>query len=357
VRLGVAKWLAVLQDLKRLCGDLRLSADNLLDRGARSAVDVRLGVAKRLAVLQDLKRLCGDLRLSADNLLDRGARSGVNVRLGVAKRLAVLQDLKRLCVNLRLSTACFLSALSVTWLLSASSAAEQAKPVERLRVEVVRSYPHDRAAFTQGLLLDNGVLYESTGLVGRSSLRQVELATGRVIKRIEVPPPVFAEGLALVGDRLYQLSWQNNKAFTYNRRTFARESEFTYQGEGWGLCYNGKELVMSNGSAELIFRKPSDFSIVRTARVTMNGMPLPQLNELECVDGAVYANLWTQDVIVRIDPATGYVIARIEAPNLLSPMERQPDAVLNGIAYDPSDKTFLITGKLWPKLFRVRFVR
>jgi glutaminyl-peptide cyclotransferase len=295
--------------------------------------------------------------MDADNVLDCDARSPVDVRLGVAKRPAVLHDQKRICVNLRLSAACFLSALSVTRLLSASAVAEQAKPVERLRVEVVRSYPHDRAAFTQGLLLDNGVLYESTGLVGRSSLRQVELTTGRVIKRIEVPPPVFAEGLALVGERLYQLSWQNNKAFTYNRRTFARESEFTYQGEGWGLCYNGKELVMSNGSAELTFRKPSDFSIVRTVRVTMNGVALPQLNELEWVDGAVFANLWTQDVIVRIDPATGYVTARIEAPNLLSPMERQPDAVLNGIAYDPSDKTFLITGKLWPKLFRVRFVR
>ncbi len=277
--------------------------------------------------------------------------------LGVRNRLALLQDPNRICVNLRLSAACFLSALSVTWLLSASSAAEQAKPVERLRVEVVRSYPHDRAAFTQGLLFDNGVLYESTGLLGRSSLRQVELTTGRVIKQIDVPPPVFAEGLALVGERLYQLSWRNNKAFIYNRRTFARESEFTYQGEGWGLCYNGKELVMSNGSAELTFRKPGDFSVVRTVRVTMNGALLPRLNELECVDGAVYANVWTQDLIVRIDPTTGHVSASIDAPNLLSPMERQPDAVLNGIAYDPSDKTFLITGKLWPKLFRVRFVR
>jgi glutaminyl-peptide cyclotransferase len=294
--------------------------------------------------------------MGADTVLGRDKQTSGGVRLGVLIGLSVLSDPNRICVNLRLSAACFLSALSVAWLLSASSAAEQSKPVERLRVEVVRTYPHDRNAFTQGLLLDNGVLYESTGLVGRSSLRQVELATGRVIKKIDVPPPIFAEGLALVGERLFQLTWQNYQAFVYSRRTFAREAEFKYQGEGWGLCYTGKELVMSNGSAELTFRKPSDFSVIRTLRVTMNAAPLPQLNELECVDGVIYANVWTQDLIVRIDPATGHVTARIDAANLLSPMERQADAVLNGIAYDPADKTFLITGKLWPKLFRVKFV-
>jgi glutamine cyclotransferase len=236
-----------------------------------------------------------------------------------------------------------------------------ARPVERLRVEVIRSYPHDRNAFTQGLVLDGGILYESTGLVGRSSLRQVELATGRVMKKVDVLPPVFAEGLALVGERLFQLSWQNNRAFAYNRRTFARESEYTYQGEGWGLCYNGKDLVMSNGSDELTFRRPSDFGVTRTVRVTMNGAPVQQLNELECVAGSIYANVWMQDVIVRIDPANGHVTARIDGANLLSPLERQvvesAGGVLNGIAYDASDKTFLITGKLWPKLFRVKFVK
>jgi glutamine cyclotransferase len=255
----------------------------------------------------------------------------------------------------------------VAWLLFSASAATQvstqsaARAVERLRVEVVRSYPHDRNAFTQGLVLDAGILYESTGLVGRSSLRQVELATGRVIKKVDVAPPVFAEGLALVGDRLFQLSWQNNRAFAYSRKTLAREAEFTYHGEGWGLCYNGKELVMSNGSDELAFRRPSDFGVARTVRVTMNGTPVKQLNELECVAGSIYANVWMQDYIVRIDPASGHVTARIDAPNLLSPLERQvveaAGGVFNGIAYDPADKTFLVTGKLWPKVFRVKFVK
>ncbi len=236
-------------------------------------------------------------------------------------------------------------------------APQSAATVERLRVEVVRGYPHDRTAFTQGLVLDAGILYESTGLVGRSSLRQVELATGRVIKKVDVPPPVFAEGLALAGERLFQLSWQNNRAFSYNRKTFTRDAEYTYQGEGWGLCYNGKDLVMSNGSDELAFRRLSDFGVTRTIRVTMNGTPVKQLNELECVDGSIYANVWMQDVIVRIDAASGRVTARIEAPNLLSPLEREGVDVLNGIAYDAADKTFLITGKLWPKMFRVKFVK
>ncbi len=228
---------------------------------------------------------------------------------------------------------------------------------EQLRVEVVRAYPHDRAAFTQGLVLYEGSLYESTGQVGQSSLRQVELTTGRVIRKIDVPPPYFAEGLALVGDRLIQLTWQHGKAFTYDRRTFAKQSEFDYKGEGWGLCYDGTSIVMSDGSAILTIRKPSDFATVKTMRVTLNGQPQSQLNELECVDGSVYANVWQTETIVRIDPTSGRVTQQINAANLLSPLERQGVDVLNGITYDPSDKTFLITGKNWPKLFRVRFVK
>ena len=228
---------------------------------------------------------------------------------------------------------------------------------ERLRVQVVQSYPHDRGAFTQGLLLDDGKLFESTGLVGRSTLREVELATGRVIRKVDVPPPVFAEGLALSGDKLVQLTWQNGRALLYDKRTFARAGEFTYRGEGWGLCTAGEELIMSDGSATLTVRRQRDFNTVRTIDVAMDGQPVTQLNELECVGGDVYANVWMRDLIVRVDVKTGRVKQRIDVPNLLSPIERQnPDMVLNGIAYDPSDRTFLITGKLWPKLFRVNFV-
>ncbi len=229
--------------------------------------------------------------------------------------------------------------------------------VEKLRVQVVASYPHDRAAFTQGLVLHDGVLYESTGLVGQSSLRQVEVTSGRVIRKVDVAAPVFAEGLALVGDRLIQLSWQNGRALVYDRRTFTKQAEFTYRGEGWGLCYDGREIIMSDGSATLTVRRPTDFGVVRSIRVVSGGQPLDQLNELECVDGFVYANVWMRDLIVKIDPATGRVVSEIAAPNLLSPLERRGVDVLNGIAYDATDKTFLITGKLWPKVFRVKFIK
>jgi glutamine cyclotransferase len=261
-------------------------------------------------------------------------------------------------VSARLGLA--IAAMAAT----AIAAAQPAKPktmaaaaVERMKVELVRAYPHDRTAFTQGLVYDGGRLYESTGLVGRSSLREVELETGRVIRQLDVAPPIFAEGLALVGDRLIQLTWQNGRALLYDRATFAKQGELTYRGEGWGLCRDGELLVMSDGSATLTIRRPKDFGIVRAIAVTLNGQPLDRLNELECVDGVVYANVWMRDLIVRVDPASGRVTHRIDVVDLLSPLERgNPDQVLNGIAYDASDKTFLITGKLWPKLFRVRFV-
>lgn len=255
-------------------------------------------------------------------------------------------------------------ALLAALLASAGAAFEAAdrQPVPRvtspaeLKVQVIRTYPHDPRAFTQGLLLSQGVLLESTGLVGQSSLRRVEVATGRVRQQVPVPPPYFAEGLALVGQRLYQLTWQHGQVLLYDARTFARVGELSYDGEGWGLCHDGRALVMSNGSDELVVRDPATFAVRRRLRVTVSGRPLDRLNELECVGGEVYANVWTTDTIVRIDLKTGQVTARIDASGLLSPLERTGVDVLNGIAHDPADGTFLITGKLWPKLFRVRFV-
>ena len=256
---------------------------------------------------------------------------------------------------------CLLMSLTIATsgaAFATQTAATASPRAAQMKVQVLQSYPHDRMAFTQGLLLDGGKLFESTGLVGRSSLREVELTTGRVIRKIDVAAPVFAEGLALSGDTLVQLTWQDGKAFVYNKQTFTRLNEFAYRGEGWGLCTAGPELVMSDGSATLTFRRASDFGVIRTVGVTMDGQALTQLNELECVGGDVYANVWLRDLIVRIDAKTGRVKERIDAPNLLSPIERSnSDMVLNGIAYDRADQTFLITGKLWPKLFRVKFVK
>lgn len=234
---------------------------------------------------------------------------------------------------------------------------EQRVASERLRVQVVQTYPHDPNAFTQGLVLEGGRLFESTGLEGRSSLREVDLQTGRVLRKLDVASPVFAEGLALVGNRLIQITWKTETAYTYDRDTFKKGPSFPYTGEGWGLCNDGRELVMSDGSARLTFRGPETFRSMREVVVRDAGQPVDQLNELECVGPHVYANVWMTDRIVRIDPKTGTVTATIDAGNLLAPAERTGTDVLNGIAYDASNDTFLITGKLWPKMFRVRFVR
>jgi glutaminyl-peptide cyclotransferase len=229
--------------------------------------------------------------------------------------------------------------------------------MERLKVQVVSTRPHDPGSFTQGLVLHEGSLYESAGQYGGSSLREVDPQTGAVKRRVEMPQQYFAEGLALVGDRLIQLTWQEKVAFVYDRATFEKKGEFLYDGEGWGLCHDGKRLVMSDGSDRLTFRDPATFAPAGSVNVTFSGRPAYKLNELECVDGAVYANVWGADAILRIDPETGRTTAVIEASGLLTPEEQGRADVLNGIAYDPVKKTFLLTGKYWPKMFEVKFVK
>jgi glutaminyl-peptide cyclotransferase len=230
------------------------------------------------------------------------------------------------------------------------------RAAERLRVKVLSVRPHDPAAYTQGLVWDRGTLYESAGLYGRSSLRQVDPRTGEVLRHADVPPRFFAEGLALVGNRLVQLTWKEGVAFVYDALSFGRVGEFHYDGEGWGLCDDGRRLVMSDGSDRLSFRDRGTFALLGGVDVRLDGRPAQQLNELECVGGAVYANVWRSDEILRIDPASGQVSALIDAGGLLDAAERAHADVLNGIAYDAAKKTFLITGKLWPKLFEVVFV-
>lgn len=260
--------------------------------------------------------------------------------------------------NPKLTARFELHVLLLVALLAGLLASCRAAAPERLTVEVIAEYPHDDKAFTQGLLLHQGRLYESTGGVGTSSLRQVVLETGEVIRQRDIPAPYFAEGLTLVGDELLQLTYTTGEMFRWDLATFETTGSARYEGEGWGLCYDGTTVWMSDGSTDLFKRDPVTFEQLATVRVTDNGAPVVRLNELECVDGAIYANVWLTDDIVRIDPATGHVTARIDASALRESLgvTLVNGAVLNGIAYQPDGDLFLVTGKLWPTLFAVRFV-
>jgi glutamine cyclotransferase len=228
---------------------------------------------------------------------------------------------------------------------------------ERLTVAVLDVLPHDPRAFTQGLELAGDTLYEGTGLVGRSSLRAGPVGKPPEVS-VSLPEPLFGEGIAVVGATVWQLTWKSGLAIARDRRTLEKQREMRYQGEGWGLCYQRSRdrLVMSDGSARLTFRDPGDFHVTGSVTVTDRGRPRDQLNELECVGDSVYANVWHSDEILRIDAAGGQVSARIDASGLLTPAQRRRADVLNGIAAYPGTDQFLITGKLWPSLFRVRFV-
>ena len=220
---------------------------------------------------------------------------------------------------------------------------------------VVRSFPHDPAAFTQGLVFSDGELFESTGLHGYSSVRRVELATGRVLQQRAVDVRYFAEGLALVGGSLIQLTWQQNLAFVYDRKTLGLRRTFRYAGEGWGLAYDPKGgLVLSDGSDRLTFLDPETFTVIRTVRVNDAGHSVSQLNELEWIEGEIWANVWQADRIARIAPSTGGVTSWVDLTTLWPRARRTPTAdVLNGIAYDPAAKRIFVTGKQWPRVYEI----
>jgi glutaminyl-peptide cyclotransferase len=223
-------------------------------------------------------------------------------------------------------------------------------------VEVLERRPHDPAAFTQGLEVAGGELYESTGLPGRSSLRATDPLTGEVRRSVALAAPLFGEGLTVVADRIWQLTWQDGIAIEWDAGTFAERRRVRYDGEGWGLCYDGERLVMSDGTSRLTFRDASTFAPVGQVTVRRDGAEQTQLNELECRGGTVWANVWRSDELVGIDPRTGRVTAVVDGAGLLPAEHRAGADVLNGIAAVPGTDEFLLTGKLWPFVFRVRFV-
>ncbi|HVW41307.1 MAG TPA: glutaminyl-peptide cyclotransferase [Amycolatopsis sp.] len=237
-----------------------------------------------------------------------------------------------------------------------ASAPQVDAAVAHLRAEVVGTLAHDTSAFTEGLEISGGLLYESTGLAGRSQLR-VGPPGEPPTQAVDLPSPLFGEGVTVLGPTLWQLTWQDGFAIERDARTLAEVRRVPFEGEGWGLCHQPGRLVMSNGSDRLTFRDPATFAALGDVTVHDGQRTFTRLNELECVGGDVYANVWQTDTILRIDAATGAVTAQIDASGLLTPAQAGQADVLNGIAAVPGTDEFLITGKWWPTLFRVKFVR
>jgi glutaminyl-peptide cyclotransferase len=251
----------------------------------------------------------------------------------------------------------FAIAVGALILACAPTTVAQRKPAPVQSYKVVATFPHDTSSFTQGLVFaSDGQMYESTGLEGESTLRRVDIATGKTLQRVDVPAKYFAEGLAMVGDELLQLTWQHKLGFVYDRRTFKQKRTFTYQTEGWGIAYDGtSSLVMSDGSDTLTFLDPKTLAAGKTLRVRDAGRPVANLNELEWIEGEIWANVWMTDRIARISPRTGEVNAWVDLSSLW-PVAQRPmptDQVLNGIAYDAANRRIYITGKKWPRLYQI----
>ncbi|MBT0159276.1 glutaminyl-peptide cyclotransferase [Candidatus Bathyarchaeota archaeon A05DMB-2] len=243
---------------------------------------------------------------------------------------------------------------------NASNANGQTEPANseplQYTYNVVNTYSHDSNAFTQGLVFDNGFLYESTGLNGNSTLRRVALATGNVVQVYALPDQYFGEGITIVGDKIIQLTWQSHIGFVYDKYSFALLQNFSYATEGWGITYDGAQLIMSDGSSTLYFLTPNTFQITRQIQVHDVDGPVVNLNELEYINGKVYANVWMEDKIAVINPQTGQVEAWINLSGILNPQNPDPNSVLNGIAYDANTDRLFVTGKMWPQLFEIKLV-
>jgi glutamine cyclotransferase len=257
-------------------------------------------------------------------------------------------------LNLLVITRRVLGALAIS--ATGLGTAHAAIPVYAFMVK--HAYPHDPLAFTQGLFIKDGVMYESTGLKGQSSIRRVQLETGKVLQKKDVPEEFFGEGIAPVGNDIVSLTWTTKVGFIYDAKTFKLKRKFSYEGEGWGLTSNGMQVFMSDGSSAIRVLDPGTLAEVRRIQVTANGKPIPRLNELEWVDGQIFANVWGSDVIARIDPASGNVVGWIDLGGLADPSwpGMGPDDVLNGIAWDAVHRRLFVTGKHWPKLFEIELV-
>ena len=223
--------------------------------------------------------------------------------------------------------------------------------------KVINTYPHDRSAFTEGLVFEDGVLYEGTGLHGHSTLRRVKLETGEILQIRELPPQFFGEGVTIYGNKIIQLTWQSHIGFVYDKYSFKLLQEFNYPDEGWGITHDGKHLIMSDGTENLHFLNPETFEEIIQIEVSANDIPVTRINELEYIQGEIYANIWQTERIARIDPLTGQVVGWIDLKGILSPEDHSGTVdVLNGIAYDAKNDRLFVTGKFWPKLFEIELM-
>jgi len=257
---------------------------------------------------------------------------------------------------LQAATALLLLATALSVSLYSTTTQSGAPQIPIYRYQIVHTYPHDPSAFTQGLIFLDGVLYESTGLNNRSSLRKVQLETGKVLQQQQVPGEYFAEGLVNWGSDLLQLTWTSKIGFVYDRATFTVKRRFAYAGEGWGLTKDSARIILSDGSSRLRFLDPKTLQQTGSLNVTDRGRPVTELNELEYVQGEIWANIWQTDRIARISPFTGIVAGWIDLSGLLKPADKASADVLNGIAYDSATNRIFVTGKLWPKLFEIKLV-
>jgi len=238
------------------------------------------------------------------------------------------------------------------------AAAPATAQIAAVKPQVVATYPHDTGAFTEGLLVDRGKLYESTGREGQSFIRQVDLATGKTLRSVALPAGVFGEGIVAWGDQLFSVTWHGGVGYRWALPSLRRTGGFRYAGEGWAMTDDGRHLILSDGTPRLRFLDPRTQKVVRTLAVTLRGRPLAQLNELEYVDGEILANIWMTPYIARIDPASGAVRGMIDLGDLIRRVGlSDPDSVANGIAYDRRSKRLFVTGKNWPSLFEIRLPR
>jgi glutaminyl-peptide cyclotransferase len=249
----------------------------------------------------------------------------------------------------------YVGAWAAALLVAAAACSAPAPTVPNIRPQVLAQLPHETTSFTEGLQRDGTALYESTGLAGESTLRELDPATGAVRRSEPLPGQLWGEGIAVVGSHIWQLTYQNGVALEWDKATLTVKKQVAVTGEGWGLCYDGAKLIQSDGTATLRFRNPTTFDQTGSVVVTLNGSPLPQVNELECVGGQVWGNVWPTTQIVRINPVTGRVTATVDASGMLTSAQQAGTDVLNGITWLGGDD-FLLTGKYWPVLLRVRLV-